>query len=702
MSDILDKFFYPKAVAIIGASTDPAKTGGRPIAQNHEIGFAGRIYPVNPGATEVQGWKAYPSIEAIPDELDCAIIAVPAAAVLAAMKGCAEKRVPLVVVLSSGFAEYSEEGRRAQERLVEVARSSGMRVLGPNSMGGVSIDGSFSATFTSLASQGNSGWPRRGNVSVVSQSGAIGTQILVLLRERGIGIAKWISTGNQCDIDVADCIEHLAGDEVTRVIAVYLEGILDGRRLARAFEAARMRGKPVIILKVGESEIGASAAASHTASLAGAATVYKAVFRQHNVFAAQSLEELADVVAACRAGRFPDRPELAITSGSGGISVIVADACARYGLTLPEVPPETQRKLKELVPYAATRNPVDMATAGMRDMQMTAQIMEMLLEEGNYPSVFTYLSHNGLSPKRMEDLARHLLPVREKFSDRTIGIIANMLPEWRDRFQDQGILVYEDPARAIAAIAALWRIGRGFSNAEITDPPVALPEAVQAPQLGKGGERSAKRLLASIGIPVVEDRLARSPAEAVTAASAFPGPVVLKIAAPEILHKSDIGGVLIGLRSEQEIAAGYETIVARARAAVSHGQIEGVLVSPLIEGGVETIAGVKRDPVFGPVVMFGIGGIFVEIYRDVSLRVAPFGIETAREMIREIIGYPLVAGARGRAPSDIEALARALSLLSAYADRYREELDSIDINPLMVLPEGKGVIALDALVIPKA
>jgi acyl-CoA synthetase (NDP forming) len=277
-----------------------------------------------------------------------------------------------------------------------------------------------------------------------------------------------------------------------------------------------------------------------------------------------------------------------------------------------------------------------------------------------------------------------------------------MLPEWRDRFQDQGILVYEDPARAIAAIAALWRIGRGFSNAEITDPPVALPEAVQAPQLGKGGERSAKRLLASIGIPVVEDRLARSPAEAVTAASAFPGPVVLKIAAPEILHKSDIGGVLIGLRSEQEIAAGYETIIARARAAVPHGQIEGVLVSPLIEGGVETIAGVKRDPVFGPVVMFGIGGIFVEIYRDVSLRVAPFGIETAREMIREIIGYPLVAGARGRAPSDIEALARALSLLSAYADRYREELDSIDINPLMVLPEGKGVIALDALVIPKA
>ena len=702
MSDVLQKLFYPKAVAIIGASKDATKTGGRPIAHNRDLGFAGRIYPVNPGATEVQGWKAYPSVQEIPDELDCAIIAVPAASVLAAVVGCAEKRVPLVIVLSSGFAEYSEEGRRAQDRLVEIARSSGIRLLGPNTMGGISIDGSFSATFTSLAqSQGKEGWPRRGNVSVVSQSGAVGTQILVLLRERGIGVAKWVSTGNQCDIDVADCIEHLAQDEVTRVIAVYLEGSVNGSRLRRAFEAARLRRKAVIMLKVGESEIGAAAAASHTASLAGAADVYRAVFRQHNVFAARSLEELVDVVAACRAGCFPDRAELAVTSGSGGISVIVADASARCGLALPEVPAATQRKLKELVPYAVTRNPVDMATAGMRDMQMTAQVLEMLLEEGNYPSAFTYLSHNGLAPKRMEDLARHLSPVREKFSDRVLGIVANMLPEWRDRFQDQGFLVYEEPARAIAAIAALWRIGRGFSQAGLREPPLSLPDAVHAPQLGQGGELAAKRVISSIGIPVVEDRLARSAAEAVSAAKALATKVVLKIASPDILHKSDIGGVLIGLRSAEEIAAGYETLIARARAAAPHAQLDGALVSPLVEGGVETIAGVKRDPVFGPVVMFGMGGIFVEIYRDVSLRVAPFDINTAREMIREIVGYPLLSGARGRAPADIEALARSLSLLSAYADRFRDDLDSIDINPLIVLPEGKGVIALDALVVPR-
>ncbi|MGE5302349.1 MAG: acetate--CoA ligase family protein [Alphaproteobacteria bacterium] len=702
MSDILDRLFYPKAVAIIGASTDPTKTGGRPIAHNREIGFAGRIYPVNPGAAEVQGWKAYPSVQEIPDELDCAIVAVPAASVPAALAGCAEKRVPLAIVLSSGFAEYSEEGRRAQERLVEIARSSGMRLLGPNSMGGISIDGSFSATFTSLAQgQGKEGWPRRGNVSVVSQSGAIGTQILVLLRERGIGVAKWVSTGNQCDIDVADGIEHLAQDEVTRVIAVYLEGIRDGRRLTRAFEAARSRRKPVIMLKVGESEIGASAAASHTASLAGAASVYRAVFRQHNVFAAQSLEELVDVVAACRAGRFPERAELAVTSGSGGISVIVADASARYGLVLPEVPEETQRKLKKLVPYATTRNPVDMATAGMRDMQMTAQILDMLLEEGNYPAIFTYLSHNGMAPKRMADLAQHLSPVREKFSDRVIGIVANMLPEWRERFQDQGFLVYEEPTRAIGAIAALWRIGRGFSQAGSREQPLALPDTVHAPQLGQGGEQAAKRVVASIGIPVVEDRLARSAGEAVSAAGALATRVVLKIASPEILHKSDIGGVLIGLGSAEQIAAGYDTLIERARAAAPQARIDGVLVSPLIEGGVETIAGVKRDPVFGPVVMFGIGGIFVEIYRDVSLRVAPFGIDTAREMIREIVGYPLLSGARGRAPADVEALARSLSLLSAYADCFRDDLDSIDINPLVALPEGKGVIAVDALVVPR-
>jgi len=701
MSDILQRLFYPKAVAIIGASNDAMKIGGRPIAHNRELGFSGRIYPVNPGATEIQGWKAYPSVQEIPDELDCAIIAVPAASVPAAVAGCAEKHVPLVVVLSSGFAEQNEEGRKVQDRLVAVARAGGTRLLGPNTMGGVSIDGSFSATFTSLTqSQGKEGWPRRGNVSVVSQSGAIGTQILVLLRERGIGVAKWVSTGNQCDIDVADCIEHLANDEVTRVIAVYLEGCLEGSRLRHAFDTARLRKKPVVMLKVGESAIGSSAAASHTASLAGAADVYRAVFRQHNVFAAQSLQELVDVVAACGAGRFPERAELAVTSGSGGISVIVADASARYGLALPEVPAETQRKLKALVPYATTRNPVDMATSGMRDMEQVAQVLDMLLEEGNYPSAFTYLSHNGMVPKRMETLARHLSPVREKFPDRVIGIVANMLPEWRDRFQDQGFLVYEDPARAIAAIAALWRIGRGFSDGDAREQSLALPAMVQAPDTGRGGEQAAKRVVASMGISVVDDRLARSAVEAVDAAKAFGKAVVLKISSSAILHKSDIGGVLIGLRSAEDVAAGYDTLMMRAREAAPEAQIDGVLVSPLIEGGAETIVGVKRDPVFGPVVMFGMGGIFVEIYRDVSLRLAPFGMATAREMIREIVGYPLLAGARGRTPADVEALARALSLISAYADRFRDELDGIDINPLIVLPEGKGVVAVDALIVP--
>src|SRR3990170_2770148 len=582
------------------------------------MGFSGRIYPVNPGATEIQGWKAYPSVQEIPDELDCAIIAVPAASVPAAVAGCAEKRVPLVIVLSSGFAEQSDEGRKVQDRLVAVARAGGVRLLGPNTMGGVSIDGSFSATFTSLTqSQGMEGWPRRGNVSVVSQSGAIGTQILVLLRERGIGVAKWVSTGNQCDIDVADCIEHLAGDEVTRVIAVYLEGLLDGGRLRRALEAARLRRKPVIMLKVGESAIGAASAASHTASLAGAADVYKAIFRQHNVFAAQSLQELVDVVAACGAGRFPERAELAVTSGSGGINVIMADACARLGVALPDVPADTQRKLKELVPYATTRNPVDMAAPGMGNMELEAQVVELLLDEGGYASVLAYVAHNGMMPKRMEELARHLTQVREKFPDRVIGIIANMMAEWRDRFQDQGFLIYEEPTRAIAAIAALWRIGRGFLDGDAREQPLLLPETVHGPGAGQSGEQAAKRVVASMGITVVDGRLVRSAVEAVDAAKAFGKAVVLKIASPAIPHKA---------------------------------HIDGVLVSPLIQGGVETIAGVKRDPVFGPVVMFGMGGIFVEIYRDVSLRVAPFGLETARQMIRQIVGYPLLSGASSAAP----------------------------------------------------
>ena len=702
MTDILQRLLYPKAVAIIGASNDPTKIGGRPIVQNRELGFSGRLFPVNPGAEKVQGLKAYPSVQAIPEELDCAIISVPAPAVPAAVEACAEKRVPLAVIFSSGFAEYSEEGRRAQERIAQVARSSGMRLLGPNTMGALSIDGAFSATFTSISQSGaGASWPRRGNVSVVSQSGAVGTQILLLLRERGLGVAKWVATGNQCDLNVADCIEHLAHDEVTRVIAVYLEGSVGGHRLRQAFEAARTRRKPVVMLKVGESAIGAAAAASHTASLAGAAEVYRAVLRQHNVFAAQSLQELVDVVAACRAGRFPQRSELAVTSGSGGINVIMADACARLGVALPEVPAQTQRKLKELVPYATTRNPVDMAAPGMGNMELEAQVVELLLDEGGYASVLAYVAHNGMMPKRMEELARHLTQVREKFPDRVIGIIANMMAEWRDRFQDQGFLIYEEPTRAIAAIAALWRIGCGFLAGDAREQPLLLPETVHGPGAGQSGEQAAKRVVASMGITVVDERLVRSAVEAVDAAKAFGKAVVLKIASPAILHKSDIGGVLIGLRSAEEVAAGYDTLMARAREAAPTGEIDGVRASRWIGGRVETIVGVKRDPVFGPMVMFGMGGIFVEIYRDLSLRLAPFGVDTAREMIREIVGYPLLAGARGRAPADVEALARALSLVSAYADRFRDELDSIDINPLMVLPEGKGVVAVDALVVPR-
>jgi acyl-CoA synthetase (NDP forming) len=343
-----------------------------------------------------------------------------------------------------------------------------------------------------------------------------------------------------------------------------------------------------------------------------------------------------------------------------------------------------------------------MATPGMRDMAMVAGVLEMLLEDGNYPAILTYLSHNGMVPSRMELLARHLLPLRRKFSERVIGIVANMLPEWRDRFQDEGLLVYEEPARAIAAVAALWRIGRGFSGNGLHEPPPPVPAGIYPPEVGQDGEQAAKRVIASIGIPVIEDRLARSATEAVSAASDFAAAVVLKIASPDIPHKSDVGGVLVGLRSAEEVAAGYETLLARVRASVPHARIDGVLISPFVAGGVETIAGVKRDRVFGPVVMFGMGGIFVEIYRDFSLRVAPFGIDTARDMVREIVGYPLLAGARGRSPADIEALARSLSLLSTYADRFRDALDSIDINPLMVLPEGKGVMAVDALVVPRS
>ena len=690
--DILDRFFYARSLAIVGASTDPNKLGGRPIRQNLQLGFAGRLLPVNPSSREVQGLPAVASIDDLPDDVDCAVIALPYAGVEAAVDALARKHVPLTVVLSSGFAEHSDEGLATQQRIVARARASGMRLIGPNSMGGISFENRMSATFTSINEHESRAFPQLGGISIASQSGFVGSHLMGLMRDRGLGIAKWLATGNQADVDLADCIVHYARDEVTKIIAVYLEGAGRADALRDAFDLARAAGKPVVALKAGRTELGARAVASHTASLVGGAEAYEAVFRRHGVVNATSLDELIDVVAALDTGRAPKGPHLGVGTVSGGFGILISDAAAENGFDIPELSPERQTRVRKAYPLASTRNPVDMGSLARFE-----HAIEALLEE-EYDSVLFVAGHFGLLASQVAGLHAHLVTFRARYPAPFIGLVATLTDHWRRAFQQLGVFTCEDPARAVRAMA----IVRDVRSRGPHDAPESLPDVADfdvAALMERGDELAARNVLRAIGVPVVADELATSAAEAATIARRMGGRLVLKVASPDILHKSDIGGVRLGVTAT-DAAEAFEQIMSRARAAHPQARIDGVIVSPMIEGGIETIVGVKRDEVFGPIVMFGLGGVLVEVFHDTAVAAAPFGRETALRMIRSVKSYPLLAGVRGRPGGDIDALADALARISVFAHRNARLVGSIDVNPLLALPD--GVVALDALIVPDA
>ncbi len=468
MSSSLHPLFHPRRVAVIGASTDPRKFGGMPVHYSKQIGYQGHLCPVNPRADEVQGLKSYPDIAAIEGDIDCAVVAVPASAAIEAIGQCAERGVRVAAMFSSGFAESGAAGRKAQERLAARAREAGMRLLGPNCMGAFCLNSGFYATFTSaFEHHGGKGLPATGPVSIASQSGAVGTHIMVLLRERGLGISKWVTTGNQSDIDIADCIEYFANDPETEIIVTYMEGCPDGRKLMAALEAARRASKPVIALKVGATEAGAAAAASHTASLAGADAVVDAALRQSGAYRAHNMTELIDVAAAVDHGKYPERADVGLVTISGGVGALMADAASAAGLKVSALAKSGQRKLQAMEPFAATRNPLDTSAIGMRDMAATARFVEVALEDGGYPAVVVFLTHLGMVERQYRPLRHEISRVRARFPDRLIVLVITASREIRRELEDDGFLVCEDPTRAVESVAALWRIGQGFAGRNI-------------------------------------------------------------------------------------------------------------------------------------------------------------------------------------------------------------------------------------------
>lgn len=695
----LHRLFHPRGIAVYGASADSKKIGGRPVDFIKKSGYDGPIYPINPNYPEIQGLKAYPKVTAVAGPVDLVIVAVPAAGVVAALEDCAAKGVGGAVVLSSGFAEAGGDGVEWQRQITALTRRTGMRVVGPNCMGIINVKRGILGTFTPSA-EGSGLKP--GRISLVSQSGAFGGFCLALMRQQGLGLNLWITTGNQSDVDFADCVRYYAEDDETGVIVGYIEGITDKEKLISALEFARQKGKPVVVMKVGSSEAGAAAAASHTASLAGADQVYDGLFRQYGVYRAHSIDEFFDVAYACATAQsLPASDRLGIVTVSGGVGVLMADIACKLGLDVAAMPEKAQKQLKEVLPFAGTRNPVDMTAQLVNDLSLFEKNFDVLLEQGNYDAVVAFLSSVGLVKELNAQLAEQLRKVLKKFPGRLIIMSMLASQEVRRMYESEGVLVVEEPTRAVRAVAALRFFAREAARIKTLPPPPALPAGVKPIPAGALNETQAKEILASAGIPVTREVLARDEEAAVRAAQDIGFPVVLKIASPDIQHKSDIGGVRVNLADAAQVRDGYRTMMERVRKAAPQAKLDGVVVAQMVKGGVETILGVNRDPVFGPVVMFGIGGVFVEAFKDVAFRVAPFGVEEARAMINEVKGRVMLTGLRGQPPADEEALAQAIAKLSVFAAAHADAIETIDVNPFVVLPKGQGAVALDALIIRK-
>lgn len=687
----LTPLLAPKSVAVLGASSDPTRISGRPIAYMLSQGFQGDLYPINPNRAEVQGLKAYPTIADLPSTPDVAIVAVPAEVAAPAIEELGKRGVKAVVMFTAGFAEMDDAGAVAQDKMVATARSYGMRILGPNCLGVFDSRRAYYATFSSSF---DSGWPVPGRIGIASQSGAYGTHLYTLARNRGIGASLCVMTGNEGDVTVGECVGWLAENPEVDVIAVYAEGIREAPNMLAALEAARAAKKPIIMQKVGRSELGSKAAKSHTASIAGDDAVTEAVMAEFGVYRARNSEEMLDIAHTATRKIYPARNTLGVITVSGGAGVLISDVAESLNLAMPEMPEATQKHLRELVPFCAPRNPVDATAQVSNDVTLVKTFTEAMVRDGGYSSVLGFFSMTA-SSRRWPAIREQLNEARNAYPDRLYALSVICPPERRDEMEADGWVVHEDPTRAVVAIDAMGRFGAAF----------AAPKGAPAPDVGKvtlpkatPTEAEAKRLLAAAGIASAPEAECKTAEEAVAAAEKFGFPVVMKILSPDILHKSEIGGVLLDVSDAGAVKEGFATLISRAKAAAPNARLDGVLVAKQLKGGVECILGIHRDPVFGPVAMFGLGGIFVEILKDVVFRRAPFGPDVAEQMIRSIKGAPLLLGARGRKPVDIKALAEMLSRLSAFAVAAGPELASIDLNPVFAMPEGEGAFAVDAVI----
>lgn len=697
MRGTLRPILAPASIAVVGASRTPGTIGHEIVASLLRCGYTGAVYPVNPKANAICAVPAFPGIEAISATIDQAIVVVPKELVQDVVERCARKKIPGLVVISSGFKEVGGEGIERERRLTALVRASGMRMVGPNCMGvlnanpAISMNGTFAPNL-----------PPYGKLGFVSQSGAMGLSVLDYAREYGIGISQFVSIGNKADVSGNDLLLAWEEEPDVEAILMYVENFGNPGKFLQIASRITKR-KPIIVVKSGRSRAGARAASSHTGALAASDAAVDALLAQAGVLRAGSIEELFDLAMGFSVQRAPKSRRTVVLTNAGGPGILAADACEANGLELPELAPATVARLAPLFPAEASiRNPLDMIASATPQGYRAA--LSALLDDPNVDAALAiFVPPLGVT---QADVSLAIASVVEHHPSKTVfGVLMGHqgLPQGKALLHEAGVPAYIFPESAARALAAMCRWREWQELPSVPTEPIAvdaagarrLLDAALAEGRSRLAEAEALELLAAYGIPVARGELARTAEEAAQLADRMGYPVVLKIVAPAILHKTEVGGVQVNLSDAAEVQRAFEAILAGARAARPDAAITGVLVQPMVQQGRELIVGMTRDPVFGPLVMFGLGGILVEVLRDVAFRIAPFGREEARRMMGEIRGRGLLDAVRGSPPADRAAVEDVLLRVARLVTDC-PEIAELDVNPLMAMPS--GAVAADARV----
>lgn len=698
--DNLDFLLQPKSIAVVGASAKPGKIGYLLLENILQGGYLGKVYPINPSASEILGLKVYSSIHSVAKEIDVALISVPAKMVSQAAEECGKKGVKGLVVITSGFSEVGEN--ELEKGLVEIAQRHNMRILGPNVVGTLSNSNRLNASFIAPL-------PLPGKVSMISQSGALLAALNLASHNYRAGFEKLVSVGNMADIDFADVIEWLDQDEDTRCVSLYMEGIKDG---AAFIKAGQKSSKPIIALKAGVSEHGAAAAASHTGSLAGTAEIYKAGFEKAGVVQASGLGNLFNRSLALSIQPRMQGDHLAIITNGGGVGVLSTDAAEHFGMPIQFMPQDLQDELMEVLPpFASAKNPVDLTGIAGSDWYYPT-IKSALLHPWTDGLVILFTEGAGHDPVNIAKTIRQAVD-ESNVDDKpvTVSFIGGTQSEKAMKWLvEHGIPAYNVPEEAIDALAALNEYaklkealtlaGETYTKGKPELARKIIQKARSENRLALT-ELEAHQVFSAYDLPVIKMDLAKSEEEAVQIAKELGYPVVMKIVSPDILHKSDAGGVQVNIKDDEGVKDAYHQLIENAQAYKADAQIQGILIQEMAASGLEVILGSVNDATFGPAVMFGLGGVFVEVLEDITFKVAPLTLEEAKEMPKKIRGKSLLDGARGEAPRDTEALIELLWRYSALIHDLADEIAESDANPSILHEKGKGIQIVDARILLK-